>query len=70
MQEPAEPRSTTDRTVRTWWREPVRRNEPIVQALVIPFLVVMRDERRELITQYTLEDIEHNKRTAHGVWIV
>ena len=37
--EPAEPRSAPDGTGRTRWREPVRRNQPIVQALVIPFPV-------------------------------
>ena len=49
--EPAEPRPATDGTARTRWREPVRRNQPIVQALVIPFLVVMRHERGERPTQ-------------------
>jgi hypothetical protein len=29
------------------WREPVRRNEPIVQAVVIPVAMVMRHERVE-----------------------
>jgi hypothetical protein len=40
-EEPAEPRPAVDGTVRTRWGEPVRRNQPIVKALVIPFPVVM-----------------------------
>jgi hypothetical protein len=49
--EPAEPRPAADGTGRTRWDEPVRRNEPIVQALVIPFPVVMRHERGERSAQ-------------------
>jgi hypothetical protein len=46
-QEPAEPRPAMNVTVRTRWGENIRRNQPIVKALVIRFLVVMRHERGE-----------------------
>ena len=45
--EPAEPRPTSHGTGHAWWHEPIRRNQPIVQALVIPFLVIVRHERGE-----------------------
>jgi hypothetical protein len=44
--EPAEPHPAMDGTVRTRWGEPVRRNQPIVKALVIPFPMVMRERTR------------------------
>jgi len=46
-EKPAEPRAAMDVAIRTRWSETLRRNEPIVNTLVIPFPVVVCHERGE-----------------------
>ena len=50
-QQPAQPLAAMDGTGRTRKCETFRRNQPIVKALVIPFPVIMRHERRERSVQ-------------------
>ena len=55
-QEPAEPCATADVGVR--WSERFRRNQPIVESLVIPFAVVVSHELTERPAQVGLAE-EH-----------
>ena len=50
-EEATEPLAAIDVTTRPRRREAFRRNQAIVDALVIPFLMVVSDKRRERSTQ-------------------
>jgi hypothetical protein len=55
-EESAQTRATLDGTVHTRWNVVFRRNQPIVNALTIPFLVVIRRERGERPAQVAFSE--------------